>query len=346
MKRSISIISLAVLATFFLTNCSKKQTTKPVAKIIPVKVMTIGFSDYSYSKNYVGTVEESSAVSLSFSTMGTVERILASEGERVSKGQLLAVLNSNSAQNAYDVAKSTLYQAQDAYDRLKPMHDKGSITDIKFVDVETGLEKAKAMEAIAKKNVEDCKLYAPMNGVIAKRSVEEGANVMPSLSAFKLVSIEKVNINVSVPENEIGNIKTGQQAKITVPALGGSEYTGVVDKKGVEANPVSHTYSLKIKTGNPKSELMPGMVCKVFLQNDKNNNDKQIIIPNKCVQISPDNKQFVWLADGNIAKRRFVTVGSLSDYGIIIESGLSEGDKLIVEGFDKISEGMQISVTQ
>ena len=93
-------------------------------------------------------------------------------------------------------------------------------------------------------------------------------------------------------------------------------------------------------------ELMPGMVCKVFLQNDKGDNDKQIIIPNKCVQISPDNKQFVWIADGNTAKRRFVTVGSLSDYGIIIESGLSEGDRLIVEGFDKISEGMQISIAQ
>ena len=346
MKRSILIVSLAVLATSFLTGCSKKQTTKPAAKIIPVKVMTIALSDYSYSKNYVGTVEESSAVSLSFSTMGTVERVFVSEGEKVSKGQLLAALNNNSAQNAYDVAKSTLYQAQDAYNRLKPMHDKGSITDVKFVDVETGLEKAKSMEAIAKKNVEDCKLYAPISGVIAKRSIEEGVNVMPSLSAFKLVSINEVNINVSVPENEIGSIQTGQQAKITVPAVDNSEYKGVVDKKGVEANPVSHTYSLKIKTANPKLELMPGMVCKVFLQDDKDNSNRQIIIPNKCVQISPDNKPFVWLADGNTAKRRFVTVGSLSDYGIIIENGLSEGDKLIVEGFDKISEGMQISITE
>jgi len=345
MKRCISIISLAALATLFLTGCGKKQTTKQT-KIIPVKVAAISFSDDSYSKNYVGTVEESSAVSLSFSTMGTVERVLVSEGERVSKGQLLAVLNGNSAQSAYDVAKSTLFQAQDAYDRLKPLHDKGSITDIKFIDVETGLEKAKSMEAIAKKNLEDCKLYAPMNGVIAKRSIEEGVNVMPSLSAFKLVSIDEVNINVSVPENEIGSIKTGQPARIMVPALANSEFNGVTDKKGVEANPISHTYTLKIKTGNPKSELMPGMVCKVFLQNDKNNDNKQIIIPNRCVQISPDNKQFVWLADGNTAKRRFITVGSLSDYGIVVESGLNEGDSLIVEGYDKISEGMAISIIQ
>jgi len=337
MKRSILLI--ICLATFGLTDCGRKQTTEPAAKIIPVKVMDIGFSDHSYGQNYVGTVEETTAVSLSFSGMGTVERVLASEGEHVKKGQLLAVLDSGTAQNAYDVAKSTLYQAQDAYDRLKPLHEKGSLTDIKWVEVETGLEKAQAMEAIARKSVEDCKLYAPMNGVIAKRSVEEGVNVMPGLSVFKLVLIDEVYINVPVPENEIGNIKTGQPATITVSALGNREYKGIVDNKGVEANPVSHTYAVRLRTGNPQSELMPGMVCKALLQNVE---DKKVIIPNKSVQISPDNKKFVWLADGNTATRRFITVGSLSDYGVIVEDGLSAGDRLIVEGGNKISEGMKI----
>ena len=343
MKKYLVIISLATLC---LMGCNNKQTTEPTAKIIPVKVMDIGFSNYSQSRNYVGTVEESSAVSVGFSGMGSVERVLASEGERVKKGQLLAVLDGNTAQNTYTAAKSTLHQAQDAYDRLKPLYEKGSITDIKFIEVESGLEKAKAMEAIAKKSVEDCNLYAPMNGVISKRSVEEGENVMPGLSAFKLVSIEEVYINVPVSENEIGSIKTGQSATIIIPALDNREYNGVVDKKGVEANPVSRTYAIKIKIGNPKSELMPGMVCKVFLQNNEDGNSQKIIIPNRSVQISPDNKQFVWLADGNTAKRRFITVGSLSDYGIIVENGLSTGDKLIVEGCNKISEGMKISITQ
>jgi RND family efflux transporter MFP subunit len=341
MKRSILIISTVAMATLCLAGCNKKQTMEQTAKIIPVKVMSIDFSDNSYSRNYVGTVEESSAVSLGFSGMGTVERVLVSEGERVRKGQLLAVLDGGTAQNAYDVAKSTLHQAQDAYDRLKPLHEKGSITDIKWIEVESGLDKAKAMEAIAKKSVEDCKLYSPMNGVISKRSVEEGVNAMPGLSSFKIVSIDEVYINVPVPENEIGSINTGQPATVIIPALNNHEYRGVVDKKGVEANPVSRTYTLKIKIGNPKSELMPGMVCKVFLQNEE---DRKIIIPNKSVMISPDNKQFVWLADGNTAKRRFITVGSLSDFGVVVENGLSEGNKLIVEGCNKISEGMQISI--
>ena len=343
-KQSILIISLTAFLALCLTSCGKKQTTEQTSKVIPVKVMDIGFSEHSHSRNYVGTVEESTAVSVGFSGMGTVERVLVSEGERVRKGQLLAVLNSSTAQNAYEVTKSTLRQAQDAYDRLKSLHDKGSVTDIQFVEVETGLQQAKSMEAIARKSVEDCSLYAPMNGVIAKRSVEEGVNVMPGLSAFKLVSINEVNINISVPENEIGSIKIGQAATVTVPALENQEYKGTVDKKGVEGNPISRTYTIKIKVGNPQSELMPGMVCKAFLLNDGDSDTKKIIIPNKSVQIASDNKQFVWLTDGNTARRRFITVGSLSNYGVIVESGLSEGDKLIVEGFQKVSEGMKISI--
>ena len=80
MNRSISIIGFAVVAALCLSNCGNKQSTEPAAKIIPVKVMDIGFSAHSFGRNYVGTVEESSAVSLSFSGMGTIERVLVSEG--------------------------------------------------------------------------------------------------------------------------------------------------------------------------------------------------------------------------------------------------------------------------
>ena len=89
MKRHLLIISLTTFAMFCLTNCGEKQAQEQKSKIIPVKIMNIGFSNHSYNRNYVGTVEESSAVSVSFSGMGSVERVLVSEGERVKKGQLL-----------------------------------------------------------------------------------------------------------------------------------------------------------------------------------------------------------------------------------------------------------------
>ncbi len=343
MDKLHSVLCIAAAAVILATGCSGRTETAATEKVIPVKILAVSGSAATAERNYVGTAEESFALSLSFSATGTVERVAASEGQRVSKGQLLAALSSGTAQNAYDIAQSTLKQAQDAYDRMKTLHEKGSVTDIKFVEVETGLEKAKAMEAISRKNLEDTKLYAPITGIVAKRSIEEGANVMPGTSVFKLVSIDDIDVKVSIPENEIGDIRTGQPATVTVSALGNKEYKGTIDKKGVEANPVSHTYDIKIRVKNPQSELMPGMVCKVFLTRDAS--QPLIVIPNKSVQIAPDGKRFVWLAEGTVAKRRFITTGPLTDFGITVESGLADGDKVITEGYNKVSEGMKIQAT-
>lgn len=335
-------VLVALTAIFIASGCTKRTEDGQTEKQMPVKVIIVGNSSTSENRNYVGTAEESFGVSLSFSQIGTVEQVFVSEGQKVSKGQLLAALNGNTAQNSYEVAKSTLNQAQDAYDRIKVLHDRGSTTDIQFVDVETGLEKAKGMEAIAKKNLEDTKLYAPFSGVIAMRSVEPGANIMPSIAAFKLVSVNEMDIKIPVPENEVGNIRNGQSAKIIVSALGDKQYSGSVFRKGVEANPVSHTYEIRVRVNNPQQDIMPGMVCKVSLQQEKT--EQNIVVPNASVQIATDGSRFVWLADGDIAKRRSITIGALTDNGITVESGLDAGDKLIVEGFQKISDGMKIII--
>lgn len=348
----LSISDLTVLLNFgvlaivavSLTRCESGSETTTTAKIIPVKALTVGLSDEAKHRNYVGTAQESFAVSLNFAVGGTVERVLASEGQKVSKGQLLAELSSPMVRNAYNSSKASLKQAEDAYTRLSELYQKGSLPEIKFIEMETSLEQAKAMEAISRKNLEDCKIYAPFTGMIAKRFIEEGQNATMNTPAFKIVSIDDIDVKVSVPESEIGSIRTGQSATVTVSALGNKQYTGVVNMKGIEANSISHTYDITIRVTNSQSELMPGMVCKVFLQNGREN--RKIAIPNKAVQSTPDGQRFVWLADDTIASRRFITIGSLTDYGVTVETGLSEGDKVITEGYNKISEGMQISVIQ
>lgn len=353
MKKNKSIFSITKQKSIYLTlfalsviGCGGKENTEKPQKVIPVKVLNVEFFNEHIQRNYVGTAEGSSAISVSFSGMGNVERVYVSEGQRINKGQLLAELNSVTVQNAYEVAKSTLKQAEDAYARMSELHKKGSLPDIKFIEVETGLEQAKAMEAIARKSLDDCKLYAPMSGIIAERSVEEGQNAMPGLSAFKIVSIDDVNINVAIPENEIGTVRVGQPAKVQVTALQEKAYEGRVDIKGIEANPISHTYKITVKLRNPQSEIIPGMVCKVYLSPLEEDGNKKIIIPNKSVRISPDGQRFVWLAEDNVAKRRFITTGSLADYGVIVEEGLKEGEQVIIEGSNKVSEGMQVSIVK
>ena len=167
-------------------------------------------------------------------------------GSRVRQGQLLATLDEVSMQNTYQAAKAALKQAEDAYQRMKELHEKGSLAEMKWVEVQSKLQQAQSMEAVARKNLTDCQLYAPFSGVIAEKSLEVGQNVMPGVQVLKLVSDDRLKVRISVPETEIARVARGQKAVIEAPVLNGTKAEGVVTEKGVQANPLSRSYEVNV----------------------------------------------------------------------------------------------------
>lgn len=323
-----------------LLSCSGGKSKQAEEKRIPVEIVKVSKSVPSDTRVYIGTVEEELASSLSFKVAGNVEQVCVSEGQRVNKGQLLAVLDKATLENTYSASAASLRQAADAYDRMKILYDNKSLPDIKWVEMESKLEQAEAAERIARRNLDDCKLYAPFAGVIGKRTVEIGENVLPGQSVFSLLQIEKVKVRIAVPENEIATLGK-REATITVAALGGQSFRGAVTEKGITAHLVSHTYEAKIMLGNPSLSLLPGMVCNVHLSGGSS--DTCIALPNNAVQIAPDGNRFVWCVVDGRAKQVAVHTGRLTEHGLLIEDGLQEGDAVVTGGYQKISEGMKVS---
>lgn len=332
-----------VFLSFAVTGCKNKETaenteTQPIA----VKVMTVKESPMLSSSNYSGTIEESSGTSLSFSTPGTVKSVHVKVGQHVSKGTLVATLDDTNARSSYDMAKSTLIQAEDAFSRMKQLHDNNSLPEIEWVDAQTKLQQAKSALDIATKNLNDCRLISPVSGVISKKDIEAGQNVMPGAAVAKVSAINTVKVNISVPENEIAGIGYNQEVNLTVPALGNCSFTGNVIEKGIEANQLSRTYTVKASIPNPDSELMPGMICKVALPSTAT--DNHIIVPSNVVQIGSGSEKFVWVNDNGKAAKRNIHIGGQTSAGIIVETGLNGGECLIVEGQQKVSEGTPVTV--
>lgn len=323
-----------------LMSCSGGKSKQEEEKRIPVEIVKVSKSVPSDVRVYIGTVEEELASSLSFKVAGNVELVCVGEGQRVDKGQLLAVLDKATLENTYNASAASLRQATDAYDRMKILYDNKSLPDIKWVEMESKLEQAESAERIARRNLDDCKLYAPFAGVIGKRTVEIGENVLPGQSVFSLLQIGKVKVRIAVPENEIATLDN-RKAAITVAALGGQSFRGAVTEKGITAHPVSHTYEAKITLGNPSFSLLPGMVCKVYLSGD--GSDTRIALPNNAVQIAPDGSRFVWCVAGGRAEQVEVRTGRLTEHGLLIEEGLQEGDSVVTGGYQKVSDGMKVS---
>ena len=239
-----------LLSALIWISCSGKKDENQAIRAVPVKVVKVSESSYMNSRNYVGTVEAVSSSSLSFEVMGNVSKVFVTEGENVQKGKLLATLDKATLQNSYNASLASLKEAQDAYNRMKSLYDNGSLPEMKWVEVQSKLQQAVSMEQISRKSLKDAGLYAPFSGVISSKSIEPGMNVMPGIEVMQLADISTVNIKIAVPEKEISRVNKGQQAEVRVGALGDKLFTGVVSEKGIAANPLAHTYEVKIKLNN------------------------------------------------------------------------------------------------
>ena len=310
-------------------------------KPVKVKVMQVSALTMNKSQCFSGTVEEEKSTSLSFSVMGTVKSLPVGVGERVKKGQLIATLDMQSMQSSYNAAKASLEQAKDAHRRMKELYDKGSLPEIKWVEAQSKLRQACALEEIAAKNLKDCKLYAPYSGVIAQKSVDAGQNVVPGMTVAKLISEELMKVKIAVPETEIAHVALQQKAKILVPALGGSTFAGVVMEKGIVANSLSRSYEVKIRIENAGNQLMPGMVTEVELEQAEALS--LLVIPASIVQLDEMNQTFVWVNEGGKASKQTISCGKFTANGVTVTSGLESGDAILVEGQQKVSEGTPIS---
>ncbi|MDD4529466.1 MAG: efflux RND transporter periplasmic adaptor subunit, partial [Bacteroidales bacterium] len=115
-----------------------------------------------------------------------------------------------------------------------------------------------------------------------------------------------------------------------------------ISEKGVAGDMLSHTYDVRIKINNSRNELLPGMVCNVSIL--KKGETENIVLPNSCIQIGNDNNKFVWIDNNGLAEKRIIQTGGFVGDGVIVSGGLSDGDKVIVEGNNKVSQGMKIRV--
>jgi membrane fusion protein, multidrug efflux system len=289
-----------------------------------------------FHNTYIGTVEASVAVPLSFQVTGTVERVMASEGERVSRGQLLASLDDRSYRDALAIAEAKAKQAEDAWQRLSTLYEKGSLPEIKYIEVETGLSQAKSTRNMAQKNLADCQLISPADGVIGKRSIEPGENTIPYQSVFTLMNTSQLDVKVSVPEKEISAIKAGDEARITVPSMGDRELRGIVTRKGIVAQPISHTYDVIIRILTHEPQLLPGMVCRVDFHGE--NTIHLALVPVQVIQTDGNGIRFILVPDETNTRvnRKNVTTGELRGLQVVVTDGLKPGEFYISEGYQHL----------
>ena len=254
---------LAMGCWLLAVSCSenKEQNTKAPTRVT-TQVVSPGMVDNA--QTYVGIVEEREATAVSFTGMGVVKRMLVNEGQAVSRGQLIAEMDDTQARNLLSGAEAQMAQANDALERYRMLHDAGSLPEVQWVEIQSKVAQAKSQLEVARKNLADCRLVAPVSGIIGKKLVGTGETALPSQAVVSILDISTVKVKVSIPEAEISGIGAGTPSMIKVDAIN-SSFTGGRIEKGVQADALTHTYDIRINVANGNRKLLPGMVANVSL---------------------------------------------------------------------------------
>ena len=335
-----------------LAACSPKKAEREKT---PIRVVVEQVSAQAVTNDgttYVGVVEENNATVVSYTSMGTISRIYVSEGQAVGSGQLIAELDDTQARNLLATSEAQSRMAEDALTRYKLLHDEGAMTEAQWVEVQSKVDQARSQLAIAKRNVEDCRLIAPVSGIIGKRFLAAGETALPSQPVVSILDISTVKVKIAVPEREMKDITPTTPTTISVEAIG-REFQGGRIEKGVQADALTHTYDVRVRVDNKGRELLPGMVAKVrtlpppsLLGREQSPMPTNTFsLPITAVQKRADGTLFVWtVAKDSTAHRTTVTIGATVGNRVEILSGLTDGQSVVTEGYQKLSEGTTVRV--
>ena len=306
---------------------------------IPVRYIIVGNVEASAGRNYVGAIGSEREVSLSFPMGGVLTKVCVRNGQHVSAGQVIAETDATSARSLHDASLATLRQAEDAHRRLEAVHKEGGISEVRWMEMETDLEKARQAELSSRKHLEDCTIKAPFPGVVSCADHHVGEEMKPGEPFCRLLDMERLQVNFSVPEQEIALISIGDQATAIVPALRDRPLRLRVADKGMTANPMGHTYRVHASViGGERKDLLPDMVTKVQATLGEADG---MAIPIECVQTMPEGT-IVWVVKNDRSEQRRIEVGDFYYNGVYIKSGLSVGDTVIAEGRQKLYTGTPV----
>lgn len=331
-----------LLSALLICSCTGKKEQEAKAPI-RVKTEVASTATSVNGQTYVGMVEEQEATAVSFTGMGVVKRVLVNEGQAVAKGQLIAEMDDTQARNLLSGAEAQMTQANDALERFKMLHDAGSLPEVQWVEIQSKVAQAKSQLDVAKKNLADCRLVAPVSGIIGKKMIGAGETALPSQAVVSILDISSVKVKVAIPEAEIGGISGNTSSIIKVEAIG-SSFEGGRIKKGVQADALTHTYDIRINVANRERKLLPGMVASVSFGSEKSEvKTEQLSMPVTAVQKKADGSLFVWTIEkDSTAHRTTITTGETLGNRIVVTTGISEGERIVTEGYQKLSENTKV----
>ncbi|MCO4854700.1 MAG: efflux RND transporter periplasmic adaptor subunit [Flavobacteriaceae bacterium] len=278
---------------------------------------------------------------------GTLLTVKVKKGARVSKGQILAVIDNGGMSNQLSQLKTQAALAQTTFERQATLWEQKIGSEIQYLQSKAQAEAQANAVLQLEKVLAKAQITAPFSGVIDQVLKDPGTVVSPGNGSevFRLINLSNMYIEVDVPEGYLGAVTKGKKAGVYFPVLQDS-VNAVVRETGNYINPNNRSFSAEIAVENPNGSIKPNLNARVHINDYTNEN--ALLIPQSVISENAAGEQYAYVAELNngeaIAKRHIITTGKTQGDFVEITSGISAGDLIIKEGARSVKDAQAVKI--
>lgn len=279
---------------------------------------------------------------------GTLLRVYAKEGQKVSKGQTLAKIDDGGMGSQLEQLKTQASLAKTTFERQQRLWDQKIGSEIQYLQAKASYEASENMVMQAQSQLGKSVIRAPFSGIIDDVIKDQGTVVAPGPGSevFRIVNLSNMYVSVDVPEGYLGGIQKGKEAKVYFPVLGDT-ITSSIRQTGNFINPSNRAFTIEIPIPNKKGNIKPNLSARVSL-NDYTN-EEAILIPQGIISENSQGEQYVYVIETTekgkaTAKRRIIETGKTQGSVVEVLSGIQVGENLIKEGARNVKEGQNVQI--
>ena len=357
-KRISTIIGLTLAASLLLAGCSSNEDEVVEEKEIirPVKLITIEATDSVNIRRFPAELKASEEADIAFRVGGQLMKVNVVAGQRVEKGELLAVLDPTDFKLQVELAQANQSLAEAQFKRIQNLLRQNATTQSQYDSTKATLDQANNALQTAKNQLQYTKVYAPFKGVVSSVATENFQYISAAAPIMHMQNIDDLDVEFQVPESLVVSIKSTKsdyKPNVVVDVAPDDMLSGIYKEHNTTPDQTTMAYSVSlrlIRNNESNHTLLPGMTANVDIDLSRLLGvKKHIVIPVEAVMRHEDTETgksnstiWVYNKDTNLVSTRVVTLGSLQGNQIEITSGLEAGDQVVAAGVSSLTDSMHV----
>lgn len=348
------ITGLLLLLMTLLSACSEEVGIQEIHgdPVIRVQTMSVTPESIEGKIHCFGVLEAANEVSLNVDFSAPVAEILVHEGQRVDKGQTLLRFDSEKLKLNYQQTDFALAQTESTLEnyrlnqnRVQALLKSKTVSQqdadrarSNFETARARVEEMKSTLQLIERDILHSEVLSPMDAVVSVRKVEAGQNAAAFQPLLLLEAVKSIKVSVYVGESVVSLLQVGDAARVNTVA---GTIRSTIFSIGAKSDPQTGNFEIKLLLDNSDNTLKPGMTADVQLTT--HSLPDQLIIPQASL-VSDQGRYVVYQDMGGVAKRTEVEVTVDFNDQLVVTSGLTGGETIIISGADKVSDGAPVEV--